>query len=228
MNQRCAVIIPAYNEGAYLQSTLQAVRQFDVPGTKEVIVINDGSSDKTATIAESWADSVIHLPANRGKGYALWCGIQAANADFFLFLDADLAETARYGSSLLQTLCRETTKDLIIAAVPPGQKSGLGVAKRAARKAIRHLTGWRIEAPLSGQRALSRKAVEAVREWDLGFGIEVAMTIDIARAGLAVYEVTYPFIHRERGKTVGGFLHRGRQYAAIRRVIRQKRQEGPL
>ncbi|WCK55937.1 glycosyltransferase family 2 protein [Aneurinibacillus sp. Ricciae_BoGa-3] len=228
MAQRSAIIIPAYNEGEYLQSTLQAVRQFDVPGTKEVIVINDGSSDDTARIAESWADAVVHLPENRGKGYALWRGIQAANADFFLFLDADLAETARYGSSLLEALYRGTTKDLVIAALPPGQKSGFGMAKKTASRAIYHLTGWKIAAPLSGQRALSRKAVQAVTDWDCGFGIEVAMTIDIARAGLTVYEVSYPFSHRERGKTIGGFLHRGRQYAAIRRVIRQKRQEGRL
>ncbi|WP_027417327.1 glycosyltransferase family 2 protein [Aneurinibacillus terranovensis] len=225
MSAHTAIIIPAFNEEAHLQATLQSLRHPAFSGS-EVIVVNDGSTDKTGDIAQVWAHRVIHNERNRGKGYALFRGVEKTDADYFLFIDADLGNSACHTAALLQKLRENKGVDLVIASFPPGKQSGFGLVKQAARRSIRQLTGVTLGEPLSGQRGLSRSAVKTIRSWDCGFGIEVAMTIDIVQAGLAVCEIPLPLSHRETGKTLPGFLHRGRQYAAICNVLIQKRIRG--
>lgn len=66
-------------------------------------------------------------------------------------------------------------------------------------------------APMSGQRALTAEALAALRPLAGGFGVETAMGIDAARAGLRVMEVPVAAAHRPRGRGVAGFAHRARQ-----------------
>jgi hypothetical protein len=91
--------------------------------------------------------------------------------------------------------------------------------KRAAARAIRILGGLRVREPLSGQRALTGKALETVRPLALGFGLETAMTIDAARAGLRVVEVPAELRHRPTFRDLRGFAHRGRQGWDILRAV---------
>jgi dolichyl-phosphate beta-glucosyltransferase len=96
-----SVIVPAYNEAQRLPSTLQALRVYlDGAGEEyedyEVIVVDDGSADATAELAESltagWPQlRVIRLPENRGKGASVQAGMLAASGDLRLFTDADLS-----------------------------------------------------------------------------------------------------------------------------------------
>lgn len=97
--------------------------------------------------------------------------------------------------------------------------------KRSAAWAIQMLAGIEVREPLSGQRALSAEALEAVRPLARGFGVETAMTIDAARAGLRVHEVPAVLGHRPTHRDLRGFAHRGRQAwdilrAAIPRALR--------
>ena len=91
-----SVVIPAYNEEATIIEILEAVnRQKDKIGdvTLEVIVVDDGSKDRTAELVESRPDLVsqfIRQPQNGGKGAAVQAGLKAATGDFVLFQDADL------------------------------------------------------------------------------------------------------------------------------------------
>ena len=85
------------------------------------------------------------------------------------------------------------------------------MAKAAARALIRLRSGFDAEEPLSGQRFLSLAARAECFPLAAGFGCETRMTIDAARAGLSVREVSLPLRHRATGRDLGGFLHRGRQ-----------------
>jgi glycosyltransferase involved in cell wall biosynthesis len=222
MISKTTVIVPAYNEGRYLAKTLKTVRHHTLLGQCSLIVVDDGSSDETSVIASWWTDHVVRLPENMGKGAALWQGIQATDGDYFLFMDADVGETAGGLSSLLEYVWHREI-DMAIACPPSAKHGGFGMVRRFARRSIWRLTGRELAAPLSGQRALTRRAVEAVGQWNCGFGIEVAMTLDVLRAGLSICEIPLLFRHREHGKTVAGFWHRGRQYAAIQKVIATQR-----
>lgn len=91
-----SVIIPAYNEGSVIESTLLSVHHFfaEMNFKYEVIVVNDGSTDKTAEAVSSLTDAMpdlvlINLPENRGKGAAVREGMLKARGTYRLFMDAD-------------------------------------------------------------------------------------------------------------------------------------------
>jgi dolichyl-phosphate beta-glucosyltransferase len=98
MSRALSIVIPAYNETPRLPQTLSAIRGFfsgphgDVT-LGEVIVVDDGSTDGTPELAESWNDRlpmrVIRLPKNRGKGAAVRAGMLAAKEELVLMYDAD-------------------------------------------------------------------------------------------------------------------------------------------
>ena len=83
-----SVIIPAYNEEKYIGEVLEVVT--DIPGLTEVIVVSDGSVDKTVEVAERYPVKVIDLVTNVGKGGAMMAGVKEAKGNYVFFLDADL------------------------------------------------------------------------------------------------------------------------------------------
>ena len=168
----------------------------------EVLVADDGSRDGTGDVAESAGARVLRLP-RRGKGQALTLGERAAPPGPLLLCDADLA--GDLGPLL------EGEPDVRVAVFARRQGGGFGIAKEAARRLIRLRSGYDAREPLSGQRALSPRAREAVFPLAAGFGAESAMTADAVRAGLAVEERELDLEHRATGRDLGGFLHRGRQ-----------------
>ncbi len=168
----------------------------------EVIVADDGSRDRTADLAEEAGAVVLRLP-RRGKGQALSAAERAAAPGALLLCDADLSGEL---SSLL-----EDGVDLNVAAFAEPVGGGFGLAKRIARGLIATLAGFEPREPLSGQRALSIGARAACFPVAAGFGCEVRMTIDAARAGLRIRETELPLRHRTTGRNLTGFVHRGRQ-----------------
>ncbi|NGQ94685.1 glycosyltransferase family 2 protein [Brevibacillus sp. SYP-B805] len=218
-----SVIIPAYNEAPHIAATLRAVRSH-VP-CDELIVVDDGSRDGTAEHAAVWADRLIRLDANRGKGFALQTGWRQANGAIILLLDGDLRESAAHAARLLAPVAADEC-DMAIAILPgPARRAGFGLAKGLARRGIQWMTGFMPSAPLSGQRAVKREVLAAAGQLDHGFGIEVGLTIDALRAGFRVMEVAVPFSHRETGNDWYGCLHRGREFFAIGRALGQKWKE---
>jgi hypothetical protein len=102
---------------------------------------------------------------------------------------------------------------------PPQSGGGMGMIRRGSATAIRLLSHYRPEAPLSGQRAITSSCLATVRPIAGGFGMETAMTIDSVRAGFRVVEIPVPGLtHRPTGRTLRGFAHRGRQGVHIARA----------
>src|ERR1700678_4098321 len=106
-----SIVIPAYNEGARLRPTMENVLVFlEQQGwNAEVIVVNDGSSDNTATLVQEFAEEnpavrLIENPANCGKGYSVRNGMLHARGDVLLFTDADLSSPIQEMTKLLEAL----------------------------------------------------------------------------------------------------------------------------
>jgi Glycosyl transferase family 2 len=194
------VLVPARDEQGRIGATVRALRSA-FPDA-EVIVADDGSRDATADEAEAAGAVVLRLP-RRGKGQALSAAERAAPPGRLLLCDADLVGE-------LDPLLANGS-DLAIAAFTTRQGGGFGIAKEAGRLILRLRAGIDAEEPLSGQRALSARARAAVFPLAPGFGAEVRMTIDAARAGGRVDEVRLGLRHRPTGRDLAGFLHRGRQ-----------------
>lgn len=221
-------LIPAHNEAERVARTVRAT--LGIEGVTRVIVIDDGSTDATAELAEAAGARVVRLARNVGKGAALDVGAKRAeDADVVLLLDADLAETASQGHLLLAPVL-DGEADVTIATFPrPKGKAGFGLVKGLARWGIARLGGrFEATAPLSGQRALTRRALDSVLPFSAGYGVEVAMTVHALRAGLRLVEVPTTMAHAATGRDVSGFVHRGRQFAhvvvALLRVALERRR----
>ena len=101
---KLSIVIPAYNEERRIKPSICQVLSFiqKLDRETEIIVVNDGSRDKTAEILESFEDTIriINVYPNKGKGNAVKEGMLAATGDFVLFMDVDLAtplsEVARF------------------------------------------------------------------------------------------------------------------------------------
>lgn len=194
------VLVAARDEEASIGRTVASLR--DAFPDAEVLVADDGSRDRTAAAAEEAGARVIRLP-RLGKGQALALAEREAAPGPLLLCDADLEGD-------LAPLV-EADADLAAAAFRERQGGGFGIAKGAARALIRACSGFEAREPLSGQRALSPAARAACFPTAPGFGCEVRMTIDAARAGLEVEEVELPLRHRPTGRDARGFSHRARQ-----------------
>ena len=200
MDDPLTILVAARDEEAVIAETVATLRRA-FPDA-EVIVADDGSRDRTADVAEEAGAVVLRLP-RRGKGQALSLAERAAPPGRLLLCDADL-------NGDLSPLA-DGHGDLSVAAFAERAGGGFGIAKRVARGLIEALGGIATREPLSGQRSLSAAARSACFPVAAGFGCEVRMTIDAARAELRVQEVELALRHRTTGRDVRGFVHRARQ-----------------
>jgi glycosyltransferase involved in cell wall biosynthesis len=206
---RVVALVAARDEADRVGATVKALRTID--GLAEVVVVDDGSTDDTAAAALSAGAAVLRIDRARGKGRALEGALGRLPApDVWVLADADLAESAAaLGEVMAPVLAGDA--DLAVGTFPPEQAGGFGLVKGAAKWAIEVVTGLEVREPLSGQRAITAEGLEAVRPLARGFGLETAMTIDAARAGLRVVEVPAALSHRATHRDARGFAHRGRQ-----------------
>jgi hypothetical protein len=139
-----------------------------------------------------------------------------------LLCDADLGASAAHLAELVAVVERREA-DLAVAAFARPRGGGLGVTVGFARLALARACATRMRAPLSGQRALRPGTLEELLPFADGFGMELAMTVDAHRAGMRVAEYELPLQHREHGRDVAGFAHRGRQLVDIVRASARRR-----
>ncbi len=227
--RKVAAIIPAHNEARDIVATVRACRA--LPGVDLVIVVDDGSQDNTQDYARHAGAVVVRHSVSRGKASAVETGVKvAAMRDLpdgqprhLLFLDGDLGESAIEAAALIEVV-QSGEADCAVAKLPRQTGAGgRGFVVNLARKAIFRATGWRAEAPLSGQRCLTREAVNAIMPFADRWGIEVGMTIDLLVAGFSIEEVPCDFSHRVTTNDVAGVLHRADQYKDVWRAVMVRR-----
>jgi hypothetical protein len=203
---RTVVVIPAYNEEQTLAEVIQAAKA--VPEVSEVIVVSDGSTDATAAVAREHGAICIELRQNVGKGGAMKVGIDRADADLFVFLDADLiGVTPVHIQAMIHPVLRGD------AAVAIAQLEGGRVATDLAS----------VVAPnLSGQRAVTRAILQGMSGMETTrFGVEIAMKRYIKRNHIPVVRVPLDISHRTKEEKLGlmrGFLARLKEYWEIVKV----------
>lgn len=217
---KVSVLIPALNEAATIAATVRGAAGCGL--VDEVLVIDDGSVDGTGELAAAAGATMVRRAAPGGKGEALNAGLRQASGEVLVMLDGDIGESASEIGKLLEPVLAGEA-DLTIARFPRAKrKGGFGLVKGLARWGIRRLSGLEVESPLSGQRALRRAVVEQLGGFASGYGVEVGMTIDAHRLGFVVREVPVNMTHRETGRDVAGFRHRGRQFVHVARELARR------
>ena len=126
--------------------TVEAVST--ITGVGQIIVVDDGSTDHTAAMAEKAGATVLRSEKNLGKGGALNLGLTKAIGDIILLVDADLGKTSIEARKLLDPVIKGQADLTIGRFTSRKRKGGFGLALNLARKAIRHLTGLNLKPPL--------------------------------------------------------------------------------
>jgi hypothetical protein len=210
-------LVAAYNEEGSIDRVVHALCR--VKGITEVLVIADGSTDGTAEEARAAGARVLLATRRMGKGRSVDAALDRIGpADAFLLVDGDVGDGAAEASVLLDEVLSGRL-DLAIGILPSQAGGGLGMVKRMSGALIRGLTAFEAQEPLSGQRAITGRALASCRPLAAGFGLETAMTIDALRLGFRVGEVPVAMSHRPTGRGLPGFAHRGRQGLDILRSV---------
>lgn len=227
-----AVVIPAKDEEQRIGPTVRGAAT--IPGVDLVIVVDDGSTDRTGAAATDAGALVVRHARNRGKAAAMETGAAAARTApggdagrLLLFLDADLQDTASAAAPLVPPVQADQA-DMTIATLPAQPGGGHGFVVRLSRGGILRATGWTASQPLSGQRCISPEAFAAALPLAAGFGVETGLTIDLLRRDFRLLEVPCDLRHRVTGADWHGQLHRGRQFrdvalALVRRGVLPQR-----
>jgi len=194
--QNVKVIIPALNEEQAIGRVLEALPNW----VDEVIVVDNGSTDRTAEIAAGHGARVIHEPI-RGYGQACHTGVQAAgSADILLFIDADYSDYPEEAGELVKPIA-EGKFDFVIGS------RARGVRARGALTLQQRFGNWlacRLIALFWGHRytdlgpfrAIRSTLLTALHMQDRGYGWTTEMQIRAARDGYRILEV--PVSYRPR------------------------------
>lgn len=228
MNIFTSIIIPTYNEELKIKNTLDAIKNETL--INEIIVVDDGSTDKTVEILKQYNDSKIKyfiMKKNGGKGKALEEGLKqiSVNSKVVVFLDGDLGSTSKEVIKIIKPVINGETDVAIAKFKPATKKGGMGFVKRLAKNSVYELTGVKLDSTISGQRAFKREVIEKLGKIPDGYGVEVGMTIDMIKMGYKVIEVLVDMGHNETGRNISGFIHRGKQYLHIRKIVNKKKKE---
>lgn len=190
------VVIPALNEEGAIGRVLDAIPKW----VRQAIVVDNGSTDRTAEVARAHGAKVIVEP-NRGYGAACLAGMAAVgDADIIVFLDADFSDHPDEMERLVAPI-REDRADLVVGSRTEGrcQAGALSLAQRfgnsIACRLIQFIWGVRFT-DLGPFRAIRRSSLEQLHMDDRGYGWTVQMQVRAARLGLRVAEV--PVSYRRR------------------------------
>jgi glycosyltransferase involved in cell wall biosynthesis len=218
------VVVAARNEEERIGAALAALREA-LPDAR-LIVADDASRDATRERAMAQGAWLISRRRPHGKGANVGAAAEAVVGEFgdrstVLLCDADLGATASQLVPLVDAIDAGSS-DLAIARFADPRGGGFGVTLTYAQRLIERETGLALEAPLSGQRAMRVATLRRLLPFAGGWGLEVGMTIDAARARLRIEEIALPVRHRATGRTPAGFVHRAAQLRDIRRAARER------
>lgn len=175
------ILVAAYNEENSILGTLTSIIENGYPGEIDILVIDDGSRDRTASIVEEFSRihsnvSLIKLPHNRGKSHALNAGLQQAKADLIITIDADCYVFEKAIKHLVERLADDPEDTAAVAGA---------VHVRNSR------ANW----------------VTAIQEWDYFHGIAAIKRMQSLFQGTLVAQGAFSIYHKAALFEMGGWAH---------------------
>lgn len=194
-----SVVIPAKNEALAIEAVVREVLL--VLPTSEVIVVDDGSGDQTASLAESAGATVIRHPYSKGNGAAIKAGARLASGEVLVFMDGDGQHSPEDAKRLLAKL--DEGYDMVVGARQKGSQAnmGRGIANRLYNAMASYMVGQPVKDLTSGFRAVrADKFRQFLYLLPNGFSYPTTSTMAFFRAG---YSVAYEPIHagKRQGKS---------------------------
>lgn len=203
------IVIPAYNEelslGSVIEDAKNVLRKMGL--SHEIIVVNDGSHDKTPDVARRCGVALINNVKNLGKGAALINGFRRAKGDVVVTMDADGSHKAEDIPFLLHPLINGESVEATVGSrfvYDMGKRSTSSlhlIGNRIINFLILFFTRRFISDSQSGFRAYRRSALWKIALHSSGFDIESEMTIKMLKKGFRIVEVPIRCDPRRNGLT---------------------------
>lgn len=200
-----SVIIPAFNEEKTIEEVMGRLIAVGDKLHLEIIVIDDGSTDRTGEIVRAFPSvTLVSHSKNMGKGKAIVSGLTRSHGQIILIQDADGEYAPEEIPSLVLPIMQDRV-DVVFGSRFIGQHDGMSVSHKIGNKilsvAASALFGEKITDVMTGHKAFSRKAIEAIDLAANGFEVEVEMTGKLLRKRLRLCEVPISYNKRRHGKS---------------------------
>jgi glycosyltransferase involved in cell wall biosynthesis len=208
-----SVVIPCFNEAQTIEQVVRAVLAAPV-ADKEVIVVDDGSTDGTPEVLRSaiepLVDRVLYHERNRGKGSALRTGFAAATGEIVLVQDADLEYDPQEYPRLIEPILAGKA-DVVYGSRFAGGESHRAlyfwhsVGNRVLTLLSNALTNLNLTDMETGYKVFRAEVIRGITIEENRFGFEPEVTAKVARMGCRIYEVGIPYYGRtyQEGKKIG-------------------------
>ncbi|MBD2842736.1 glycosyltransferase [Erythrobacter sp. KMU-140] len=210
-NPNVTAIIPALNEEASIGKTVRGIIDAAPSGLNQVIVADNGSTDRTAQIAREAGAVVVH-EAERGYGAACLAGLAAlpAETDVILFMDADLSDLPEEAQSLIDPIISGDAQMVIGSRALGKVETGAMTAPQRlgnwlAPTLVRAIWGVRYT-DLGPFRAIERRALDSLAMADRDFGWTIEMQVRAAKTGLRVAERPVSYRRRVGQSKISGTI----------------------
>ena len=179
-----SIVIPAYNESRTIEKVIKVINSLDY--VNEIIVVDDGSSDNTAEIAQNAGAYVITHTKNKGKGAAIKTGFENSTGDIVAFMDADLKNlTSKQVEKIIKPIL-DGKADLIKTKF----KRKAGRVTELTAKPLLNLffPELKYDQPLSGQFAAKRTFLSKIK-FEEDYGVDIGIVLDADVRGMRIKEV---------------------------------------
>lgn len=207
MAAKLSIIIPVYNEAKTIAEVVGAVKAVDLKRfgiVKEIIVVDDGSTDGTAKVLSRISGiKALKHKANAGKGAAVRTGIANSNGEIIIIQDADLEYDPKQIPKIIGPIMRG--EKVVYGSRRLGVLRGKGILLHdwgnwVLSAATSLLFGMKITDMETGYKAFRREVVEGMRLESKRFEIEPEITAKIIRRGYSITEVPIEFAPRSFGE----------------------------
>jgi glycosyltransferase involved in cell wall biosynthesis len=205
-----SILIPCYNEERTIAAILEQIRAVDLD--KEIIVVDDHSSDATPQILQRLAQHmpelrVIRQPSNKGKGIAVRTGLAAARGEIVIIQDADLEYDPNDYYELVQPIVAGKV-DVVFGSRFMGRHTGMYFWNAVGNKFLTLLTNFLYNAWISDMetcyKVMRTDIMRSLRLKSNDFRIEPEISAKVLRLGYRIYEVPISYVGRtyEEGKKI--------------------------
>lgn len=201
--KKLTVIVPVYNERNSVAESVRRARDVDLPIDREIILIDDGSTDGSSEILDRLADStvrVFHQPSNQGKGTAIRRGFEEASGDLIVVHDADLEYDPRDWRSMLRPLLEGQSR-VVYGSRFTGERRNMLFWHWIGNRLLSVITNVLYNTTISDMetcyKMMDAELVRSLRLSARRFDIEPEITAKILRTGERIWEVPITYAGRE-------------------------------